>query len=426
MWLAISIFLITISLVIWQPRQLNIGITASAGALAALLTGVIHIADIPIVWSLIWNATVTFIGIIIISALMDEAGLFEWAALHVARWGKGHAHRLFVYIILLGAVVSALFANDGAALILTPIVIAILYALGFSPTTTLAFVMAAGFIADTASTALIVSNLTNIVSADFFSLNFSQYAQVMLPVNAVAVLSSLLVLYVFYRKDLPQNYALQQLKAPKEAIKDPVSFIVGIAVLGFLLLAFFVIEPLGVPISLLVALATVILVVIVKRQNKIALKPILVGAPWHIVIFSLGMYLVVYGLRNAGLTDYLAQLLNQLATQDIWLVSLGTGFLTAALSSVMNNLPSVLIGALAIDASNAEGVVRETMIYANVIGSDLGTKFTPIGSLATLLWLHILQRKHIYISWGYYMKVGVILTTPVLAISLLALAWVIS
>ncbi|MFT0211186.1 arsenic transporter [Pseudomonas sp. F1_0610] len=425
MWLASSIFLITISLVIWQPRQLNIGITASVGAVVALLAGVIQVADIPVVWALIWNATLTFIGIIIISALMDEAGLFEWAALHVARWGKGHAHRLFIYIILLGAVVSALFANDGAALILTPIVIAILYALGFSPSTTLAFVMAAGFIADTASTALIVSNLTNIVSADFFKLNFSQYAHIMLPVNAVAVLSSLLVLYVFYRKDLPHSYALQQLKAPKEAINDPISFIAGIAVLCFLLLAFFVIEPLGVPISLLVALATVVLVVIVKRQNKIALKPILTSAPWHIVIFSLGMYLVVYGLRNAGLTDYLAQLLNQLATQDIWLVSLGTGFLTAALSSVMNNLPSVLIGALAIDASHAEGVVRETMIYANVIGSDLGTKFTPIGSLATLLWLHILQRKQIHISWGYYMKVGIVLTTPVLAISLLALAWII-
>jgi arsenical pump membrane protein len=122
------------------------------------------------------------------------------------------------------------------------------------------------------------------------------------------------------------------------------------------------------------------------------------------------------------LTGYLTGLLNQFAEHGIWSAAIGTGLLTAFLSSIMNNMPTVLIGALSIDASTAQGAVREAMIYANVIGSDLGPKITPIGSLATLLWLHVLAGKGIRISWGYYFRVGALLTLPVLLVTLAALA----
>ena len=419
---AILIFVFTLVLVIWQPRGLGIGWSASLGAVIALVLGVVHLGDIAVVWGIVWNATATFVAVIIISLLLDEAGFFEWAALHVARWGGGRGRLLFAFIVLLGAAVSALFANDGAALILTPIVMAMLIALGFTPAATLAFVMAAGFIADTASLPLIVSNLVNIVSADFFKIGFDEYAAVMVPVNVASVLGSLVVLVLYFRRSIPASYDVTQLKPPSAAIKDRATFRAGWVVLILLLVGFFGLEPLGVPVSAVAAVGAVLLLAVAARGTAISTGKVLRGAPWQIVIFSLGMYLVVYGLRNAGLTDRIAGLLNVFAQGGVWGAALGTGFLTALLSSVMNNMPTVLIGALSIDASSATGVVKEAMIYANVIGCDLGPKITPIGSLATLLWLHVLAKKGTTIAWGYYFKVGIVLTAPVLLVTLAALA----
>ena len=416
------IFVVTIVLVIWQPRGLGVGWSAMFGAALALLTGVVGVADIPTVWGFVWNATFTFIAVIIISLLLDEAGFFEWAALHVARWGKGSGRRLFIFLVLLGAAMAALFANDGAALILTPIVIAILLALRFSPAATLAFVMASGFIADTASLPLVVSNLVNIVSADYFDIAFAGYASVMVPVNIVSVAASLGMLLWFFRRDIPARYDVAELKHPRSAIVDSTTFKAGWAVLALLLIGFFGLGRLGIPISAVAGTGALILLAVAAGGHRISTRKVIREAPWQVVVFSLGMYLVVYGLRNQGLSEQLAKLLDVFAGHGVWGATFGTGLLIAFLSSIMNNMPTVLVGALSIDASQAEGTVREAMIYANVIGSDLGPKFTPIGSLATLLWLHVLARKDIKITWGYYFKVGIVLTLPVLLVTLAALA----
>ncbi|AXA90814.1 arsenic transporter [Massilia sp. YMA4] len=419
---AFLLFLGTLVLVIWQPRGLGIGWSAAAGAAVALLAGVIHVSDIPTVWHIVWNATGAFVAIIVISLLLDKAGLFEWSALHVARWGGGDGRRLFVLLVLLGAAVAALFANDGAALILTPIVIAMLRALRFTPRATLAFVMAAGFIADTASLPLVVSNLVNIVSADYFGIGFARYAAVMVPVNLVAVAATLGALVWYFRNDIPDAYDLAQLGRPDDAIHDRATFRAGWWVLALLLIGFFWLDDAGIPISAVAAAGAVLLLAVAARGHRISTREVLRGAPWQVVVFSLGMYLVVYGLRNAGLTGYLTAMLDRCAGYGVWGAALGTGFITAILSSIMNNMPTVLVGALAIDATSAQGVVREAMIYANVIGADLGPKITPIGSLATLLWLHVLAARDIRITWGQYFRIGIVLTLPILLVTLGALA----
>ncbi|GBE09784.1 arsenical pump membrane protein [bacterium BMS3Bbin12] len=427
--LALLIFIVTLGLVIWQPRGLGIGWSALAGALVALATGVISLADIPVVWHIVWDATFTFVALIVISLVLDEAGFFHWAALHVARWGRGDARRLFPLIILLGAVIAAFFANDGAALLLTPIVLAILLRLGFKPGAALAFVIATGFVADTTSLPLVISNLVNIVSANYFDIPFDRYATVMVPVDLVALSATLGVLWLYFRRQLPARYDMQELEAPASAIRDALVFRASFPLLGLLLIAYFVTAPFGVPVSVVTGAGALVLLMLAGRWYAggrgahIDVRKVLKEAPWQIVIFSLGMYLVVYGLRNAGLTDYVTRALQWLSAHGPLAATVGTGFLSAGLSSVMNNMPGVLVGALAIDqAHGLSAAGREAMIYANIIGCDLGPKFTPIGSLATLLWLHVLARKGETITWGQYMKVGLILTPPVLLVTLLALA----
>ena len=423
-YLAVGIFVLTLILVIWQPRGLSIGWTAAGGGVLALLLGVVSWANVGDVVHIVWDATLTFVAVILISLILDAVGFFEWAALHMARLSRGKGIVLFLLLGVLGALVAMFFANDGAALILTPIVYEQTKALKLNSKATLALIMASGFIADTTSLPLVVSNLVNIVSADYFHLGFASFALRMVPVDVVALGASLLALYWVYHRALPLTVDIRNLPEPRAAIKDGHVFRAAWVVLALLLVGYFASQLLHWPVSIFAGTAAIVLLIIAHRSPVVHVPKLVREAPWKIVVFSIGMYVVVFGLRNVGLTHLLGGGLSILANHGSWVGIVGTGVVAAGLSSIMNNMPTVMINALAIHDAVVPAGLHTAMAYANVIGCDLGPKITPIGSLATLLWLHVLERRGIQIGWGYYFRIGILMTVPVLLVTLTALwAW---
>lgn len=419
MTLAIAVFLITLIFVIWQPKGLQIGTTAIIGAIVALILGVVNTNDVIAVVDIVWDATLAFIGIIIISMILDEIGFFEWAAIKMAKLSRGNGHLMFVYILILGALVAAFFANDGAALILTPILLAKMKYLKMKPLAIFAFLIAGGFIGDSASNPLVISNLTNIVTVGYFDIGFVEYAKNMFLPNILSIFASIVVLWIYFRKDIPLKVDVSTLPEASSVIKNHTMFKFSWIFLTLLMAGYLIGDLYKLPVSVF-ALGGALIFLLIANNYK-AVKPIMTikAAPWQIVWFSIGLYVVVYGLKNAGFTDIIASWIVELKTYGDTIAIIGTGFLSAFISSVMNNMPTIMIMDIAIDKVGYVG--NEALVYANILGSNLGPKMTPIGSLATLLWLHVLAKKGVKITWGEYMKVGLVITPPVLLVALLGL-----
>ncbi len=413
-----------------RPWGLRLGYAAGIGAAASLLLGTVSLGQAAQSFLDVWDAALAFIGIVALSVTLDALGFFRWAALRVVKWADGSGLKLYFYVALLTAAVSILFANDSAVLILTPIVLEIVTCLGIEGKGKLAYLFAAGLIADTAAMPLITSNPINILSADFFHYTFLEHAVFMAPVALATIGCSLGVVYLFFRKQIPKTlnaFTAEQLSLAKGQI-SPKMLRVSVATLVAIDVGY-VLTSLGrVPVSLVICSGALFLIVVYwANRNGNGGKKSVTGLAreinWDIILFMLSIFLVVQGLENAGVVQLLSSALVAASQLPSALGVLAPSFIVTVGASFMNNWPMTILGLLAVQhvAASLNPAAFTGLVFSNIIGNNLGPHFFPLGSLAILMWIETMRRKGVNITLKEYLKVGAVVSVVEVTVASLVL-----
>lgn len=408
------VLIAVLALVVARPRGLNVAWPAGVGALLAILLGLLSPSALVGIFYTTWDAAATLIALFLFSEALDSNKFFTWAALHLARFAYGSGWRLYLLILLLTLGVTALLANDGAILMLTPIFAQLLLRIYPKERSRLPFLFAAGFFADAMSAIFVPSNLTNIIIADANRLNFVEAAVWLALPTLAAFLVGALVFALRWRYTLHfAKYDIHSLEEPASVLKDRVAFYCGWIALATLMVGYIVGGKFHWPISLIAGPVALIMVFLAQVRQTRSARKILLRAPWSILIYALGMFVVITAAFNTQALAFLTIPMRNMVAQGAGpFQALGAGGLLALLSAAVNNLPATLIGVLVLRSVSLPGSLA---IYAVILGVDIGPKLTPFGSLATLLWLGILQRNGIHISWGRYVRENWWVTLIVLA-----------
>jgi arsenical pump membrane protein len=413
--LSAAIFAIARVLMIVQPRGLDVTWSAVGGAAACLAFGLVGWHDVTRVLGQTWNATLALIGLMLLSAVLDENGCFRAAAHWVARRARGSGRALFVGLCVSSAVAAALLANDGAILILTPIVIELAELLALPRDATIAYLFAVGFLCDAMSATLPASNLTNILLMDAMAIAPGELgARMALPMLASFVMATA-VLALLFARALPARFDAAALGPPPTVARpsaraSAVALVVLVAGYGLSAVA-------RVPIGVVVFAVAAALAGFERARGVIRTRRVARRLPWSIVAFASALFLVVTALAQHGVGAALARAFaaggGGASRAHVLAVGAGVG----ALACVGNNLPVLLISALALDTTPAPGALP----FAALLGANVGSKLLPAGSLATLLWLGILKRRGLRLSWMRYVALAFLPTVLTLLAALLAL-----
>ena len=461
-----SVFAAAVILIIWRPRGLSEAIPAAAGALALIGFGIVPPGDLLDLFNIVGGAALTILSTIAMSIVMDGIGVFRWAAHNLVRLSRGSGVLLYWNVVLLCFLMTMFFNNDGSILITTPILIRMLTMLRFEPRRQLPFLFAGALVATASSAPIGVSNLANLIAMRIVGFDLETYALYMFVPSLAGIGCIAGLLFLIFRKDIPREIPTsahaphpgphgpvrrgqQDAGKPAEspqghppekpakslpvhplkygAAETPpetghlgvIRLTIGIVVLTRA--GFFLGSGMGIPIEWIGIAGAAALVLARWIWLGRGPKDLITQAPWHIIVFAFGIYVIVHAFHQSGAVDAAADFLGRRIDGDRFAAIFWMGGWLTLLSVLMNNLPAVMIGTLSLADMQLEPAVMQSAYMANILGSDIGALLVPVGTLASLLWMFILRSHRIPVTWGKYVKVAFAVVPAGLAVSLFTL-----
>jgi arsenical pump membrane protein len=409
--IGVVIVLAILASIMLRPGGLSEAWVALGGAALLVAGGYLPIREVPGILAHQANLFGFFLGLMTIAALADQAGVFDLLATLIARWAGGSAFWLYVGVFALGTITTMFLSNDATALILTPIVYTLVTRLRLP---VLPFMFACTFIADTASFLLPVSNPTNILVLDSFGnglLPFLHY--LLLPALTCIGINVALFLLVF-RSSLLLHYANTDLQTnpPDSPYRRYTLFSLGMIAVGYIIAS-----ALQVPMALVALSGSALLLIGALYFQQLNWQRLGSEISWSLFGFIAGLFLVVQAVEQLGILAPLSQgIMHGAASGSFWSVlSVAAG--GALGSNLINNIPMTLVLVGAFHGAPAVVSQHPALIYATILGVDLGPNLTTIGSLATMLWLVVLRRKGLDINTLDYVKLGLLAIPAMLILS---------
>jgi len=442
-WIAVSVFILTMSIIFWRPRGINEAWPATVGAVLILISGIVTRGDIVDIISKIGGASITIISTIVMAITLESFGFFHWTASRLVSLARGSGYRLYWYIQLLCFLMTLLFNNDGSILITTPILIILLKNLRIKPRQQIPYLLSGALIATASSAPIGVSNIVNLIALKIVNMTlYTQTAMMFVPAMLGLLIMSLLM-FLLVKNKIPKKlpilfseneesivapdfHPLKIGSQPPELKKKRTNFMFKIILFVLLIRCLlFVASYFSIPIEFVAVLGS--LVLLMFRWYHLGTNPIdlVKKTPWHILVFAFSMYVIIYGLHNVGLTSLLVSAFKPIVGGGLFQASLVMGGLVSILSNIFNNHPALMIGTIALTEMELDTLTLQTIYLANIIGSDIGALLLPIGTLASLIWMHILRQNRIKVTWKDYLKITIIVIPITTIVTLVILnAWI--
>lgn len=418
---AVAIFAVTLLLIVLRPKPLNEGTAAAVGAVTILITGIISVEDVYEVFWATDNILLFFLGLMVISAVTDGAGIFRWCAHQALGLANGSARRLLLVVFGLGALITTFFSNDATALILTPIVFVLITKFKLNP---LPYVFACAFIANTASVLLPVSNPVNLLAVDSFRITLNEYLRFTLLPGLVAIGVNIALFMYIFRRDISGSFSHDD---PDPPVRVDGFFVFVAVVLALTAIGYLLTLVYARPASWPAMAGAAALLAGGAAFRRLDLQGVGSSISWPIFIFIFCLALLVRGLENREVTRVIGEAVTHVSSAGAFWAVIAVAICTAIGANLVNNwsMTMISVSSLASMMSTVPSFDR-SLIYASLLGADLGPNITILGSLSSMLWLVLLRQRGLDIHQVQYVKLGLtvmplMLTTS--AICIYACGW---